>query len=199
MLAHTSRSIVCCCHCCLLLSLLSAAVIPQRDQTQAQGYQCYVLDINLSKAKVPAIVDTLLQADTAAAATSFVVYNSGYQVFMPVFQIYNGHSKCGWFCWASTSSATCAALACCYSASQVGAAQPVKLHLLPAQGCKHLSDAATTLQCNFAAVIMSSSVIDTCIGTAHTCMSISIGIASCSSKMPRAWQQDCMSCTSMTS
>ncbi len=45
----------------------------------------------------------------------------------------------------------------------------MKLHLLPAQGCKHLSDAVTTFQCSFAVVMISSSVIDTCTGTSSTC------------------------------
>ena len=51
-----------------------------------------MLDIDLSKAKVPVmIVNTSmssLQAHTAAAVTSFVIYNSGYQVFVPFPQIH---------------------------------------------------------------------------------------------------------------
>ncbi len=60
--------------------------------------------------------------------------------------------------------------------------------------CSHI-----TAKCDFAAVTFGTSVVDTCIGTLHTCLRMSVGLATCRSKLPRTWQQHCMSCISMTS
>ncbi len=51
---------------------------------------------------------------------------------------------------------------------------------------------------DFAAVIVSSSVIDACFCTFHIYTRMGVGLATCLLKRPRTWQQHCMPCTSMT-